>query len=327
MMLKNRQISIFGLGNPLMDIITYIEDDFVSDRGIKLQTMNLIDEEKFKKYFSELTDYTLMAGGSCANTLRGFTFLNAQNELPAPLFMGAVGKDELGDHYIRTIENAGVISGIIKKQSHTGASLILVTPDLERTMLTSLGACRTITITDIDLTMVTDAGILHITGYQWDTANQKKLVKELVETAKKNDVLISFDLADPFVVSRYRDDFLSWIPNHVDVLFGNYDEYALLTGVHNDCASVITAAKSMADIVLMKIGKDGSYCYADNKLLYSKGFTVEAVDTTGAGDAYAGGFLYGLLKQFTLEKCCTCANKLASQIVTIQGCDYNQLSY
>jgi len=322
---KNKQISVCGLGNPLMDIITHVPDSYFAESGIEPHTMNLIDEETFTKLYAELAQYTLMPGGSCANTLRGFAFFSAPHELSAPLYIGAVGKDDLGSQYIQAIESAGITSRIIRKDSPTGASIILVTPDSERTMLTCLGACRTITLEDVDCSLVAQAEVLHITGYQWDTNNQKKLVKKLVDTANKNDVLVSFDLADPFVVSRYKDDFRSWIPEHVDLLFGNYDEYSLLTGLRLEYQKIITAAKDMAGMVIMKVGKHGSYCYTDNKLFYSKAFPVTAVDTTGAGDAYAGGFLYGLLKQQALQECCNLANKLASQIVAIRGCDYNQL--
>jgi sugar/nucleoside kinase (ribokinase family) len=322
---KNKQISVCGLGNPLMDIITHVTDSYLSEYDIKPHTMNLIDGETFEKIYGKLPQSSLLPGGSCANTLRGLAFLDTENEFPAPVYIGAVGIDDLGSQYIRAIESAGITSRIIRKTEPTGASIILVTPDSERTMLTNLGACRTITLDDIDISLVVQADVLHITGYQWDTNNQKQIVKRLADTAKDNDVLVSFDLADPFVVTRYKDDFLSWIPGHVDLLFGNYDEYSLLAGIQAEYEKVITAVKDIAGKVIMKVGKKGSYCFADNKLLYSKGFQVKAFDTTGAGDAYAGGFLYGVLKGFSLQACCDAANKLASQIVTVQGCDYNKI--
>lgn len=322
---KNKQISVCGLGNPLMDIITHVKNSYLAKYEIKPHTMNLIDGEMFEKIYGDLTQSSLLPGGSCANTLRGVAFLDAGNELAPPLYIGAVGKDDLGAQYIRAIESAGIMSKIIEKTEPTGASIILVTPDLERTMLTNLGACRTITLDDVDISLAVQAKVLHITGYQWDTHNQKQIVKQLVTAAKNNNVVVSFDLADPFVVSRYKDDFLSWIPGHVDLLFGNYDEYSLLTGMQAEYEKVITAVKDIADTVIMKVGKQGSYCYTDNKLLFSKGLAVKAVDTTGAGDAYAGGFLHAFLKGFSLQVCCDVANELASRIVTVQGCDYNKL--
>ena len=308
-----------------MDIITHVTDDYLAEYEIKPHTMNLIDREMFEKIYSTLPDHSLLPGGSCANTLRGLTFLDTDNEFSTPLFIGAVGEDDLGTNYINAIERAGITSKIMRKAEPTGASIILVTPDSERTMLTNLGACRAITVHDVDIPQAVQASVLHITGYQWDTPHQKQIVKKLADAAKHNDVLVSFDVADPFVVSRYKDDFLSWIPGHVDLLFGNYDEISLLAGMQAHYEKVITAVKDMADMVVMKVGKEGSFCYAHNKLLYSKGFQVKALDTTGAGDAYAGGFLYGLLKGFSLQECCVTANRLASQIVTVQGCDYDKI--
>ncbi len=324
---KNKKISVLGVGNPLMDIVSHVDYGFLDAQQVKPGTMNLIDEERFARVFKTLPAPRLSPGGSCANTLRGFAFLSKGRGFPRPVFIGAVGKDDIGSAYIKDIEAMGVGNKIAVKNISTGASIILVTPDSERTMLTSLGACKTMSAQDVDFSLIDKAGILHITGYQWDTENQKQLVKNMVKTAKEKHVSVSFDLADPFVVSRYRDEFLSWIPDHVDLLFGNYQEYSILAGRQSAYEEVIKSVKDFAPIVIMKTGKDGAFYYANNELARCDGFVVAATDTTGAGDAFAGGLLYGLFNNFPLKKSCRLANKLASLIVCTQGCGYNTLSW
>ncbi len=324
---KSSEISILGVGNPLMDVITHVEYDFLTEQRVIPRTMNLVDEQTFLRIYNKLSASRFSPGGSCANTLRGFAFLSAGEGFSRPLFIGAVGNDDMGSRYIDNIRAMGVESRIAVKNGATGASLILITPDSERTMLTNLGACRSITVEDADLSLVKRAGVLHITGYQWDTENQKQLVKFIVDAAKKHGVMVSFDLADPFVVERYRDEFLTWIPHHVDLLFGNYEEYSLLVGKGDTYEEVLVRAKDLADILVMKTGSHGAYCYSREEPVHIPGFTVQAVDTTGAGDAFAGGFLYGLYKSLPLLGCVRLANKIASLIVSTRGCDYKSISW
>jgi sugar/nucleoside kinase (ribokinase family) len=321
----NKKISILGIGNPLMDIIAHVEYSFLEKFDVIPHTMNLIAENDFKKIFKQIKNYTFMPGGSCTNTLRGFAFLAAHDRLLPPFFIGAVGKDDIGLQYMQAIEKIGIKNHFIEKNGPTGSSIILVTPDSERTMLTCLGASRKITDTDLDFSLVSQAEILHLTGYEWDTENQKKIAKKLVAEANKNSVPVSFDLADPFVVKRYKNDFLSWIPQHVSILFGNREEYSLLmdSGVSDE--NMIVTLKYMADVLIMKVGKEGAYCYSQNKFFHCKGFPANAIDTTGAGDAFAGAFMYALLKKQSLPKCLKAANRLASLIVTSIGCDYSQI--
>jgi sugar/nucleoside kinase (ribokinase family) len=324
---KSREISIIGVGNPLMDIITPVAYDFLAEQQVKPRTMNLVDEQTFLRVYGKLQGSRLSPGGSCANTLKGFAFLAAGDGLPRPVYIGAVGDDDIGRRYISNIRAMGVESRIVVKQQATGASLILVTPDSERTMLTNLGACRSITADDVELSLADKAAVLHFTGYQWDTENQKQLVKMMAQRAKTKGVMVSFDLADPFVVERYREEFLAWIPHHVDLLFGNFEEYSLLVGSREQYEDVLSAAKGLAEIVIMKTGSHGAYYCSRDEQAHCPGFAVKAVDTTGAGDAFAGGFLYGLFKDLSLRESVRLANRIASLIVSTKGCDYDSISW
>lgn len=192
-------------------------------------------------------------------------------------------------------------------------------------MNTYLGACRDFCEQDLDLETLVDSRILHLTGYLWDTDNQRKAAETAAETARRKGLTISFDLADLFAVTRYRKAFLDFVPEFVDVLFGNRDELALLTETNcdEDCVAV---AAPLAATVVMKVGERGCYLCQDNKALHVAGRKVAAVDTTGAGDAFAGGYLFALLSGKEPVGCAETANALAAGIVGVEGCDYQALS-
>jgi len=221
----------------------------------------------------------------------------------------------------------GVQSRIIRKDAQTGVSIVTVTPDFERTMFTYLGACRLATEYDIDFSIIEKAEIIHINGYLWDTENQKRAIKQVAEIVKEKGTIISFDLADPFVVKRYRNEFLHWIPEYINVLFGNREEFSLLFDIHTHGPKIIEDAKDYADIVLLKVGKQGSYCCNQGNIFYTPACQVKAIDTTGAGDSFVAGFLFNYLSNKPIPQCVKMATAIAGGIVSVEGCDYSKLDY
>jgi len=322
--------SVVGIGNPLMDFIMHSDfsmvERFTQNRG----TMHLVERELVDSILEKNPGALEIPGGSCANTLRGVAWClenDTGNELPA--YIGAVGRDAKGDSFHEMLLANGVEPFLARKETPTGVSGILVTPDHERTMFTYLGACRELNITDLESSLVCGAEYLYMAGFMWDTENQKQAAMKSIVEAGNAGVKIAFDLADPFVVCRYEDDLKEWLPGHLDVLFANREELAMMTGFGFESPAkhevILEAAAYLADIVVMKIGAEGCMILHQGDVIAVPGEKVDPLDTTGAGDSFAGGFLYGLLTEESLYRCGAIANKLASRIVTVEGCNYNAL--
>jgi sugar/nucleoside kinase (ribokinase family) len=317
--------SVYGVENPLMDIIAHIDFGFLTRLGKTPGTMNLVDYAEIERLRDGLSSFRTIPGGSCANTIRGVAWLNRDGALPPAVFNGAVGRDEIGDLYIRGIEEFGVAAAIARKATATGCSLILVTPDGERTMNTYLGACREFTPEDLDMDKLVRSRVLHLTGYLWDTDNQRRASEKALQTACSKGITVSFDLADPFAVKRYGQIFLPLIPECVSILFANREELHLLTGTEctEDC---MKAASTLAPTVVMKAGAEGCYISTEGRVIHVPADKATVVDTTGAGDSFAAGYLYGFLIGQDEVKSARMANHLAAGIVGVEGCDYQALS-
>jgi sugar/nucleoside kinase (ribokinase family) len=313
-----------------MDTITHVDYGVIEELGAKPGSMNLVDFETVKKILGIISEFIETPGGSCANTMRGLAWLlNNDEKYTYPVYSGAVGDDSISDRFAEGLVKIRVEPYLAKKTgSATGVSIILVTPDNERTMFTYLGACRDYCKSDTPVSFVEKNPIwIHTTGYMWDTDNQKNALDFIVEKALSRHVKVSFDLADPFVVQRYRDDLLSWLPGKIDLLFANRAELSHLTGINGDDEEILEKAGKIAETIVMKVGKRG--CWVSRK-----GFSIHfpcvdiapPKDTTGAGDSFAAGFLYGIVKGETFHDCAAIANRVASGIVTVEGCDYSHIN-
>lgn len=325
--------SVFGVENPLMDIIAHVESGFPERFGKSPGAMHLVEYREIEALLGAVSASRKTPGGSAANTTRGIAALNralaaagAVCDVEPPVFNGAVGRDDTGDEFARSMEQAGVVVSLARKTQPTGVSLILVTPDGERTMNTHLGACREFQPSDLDVARLAHSRVLYLTGYLWDTDNQRRAAEAAVEHARGEGrrTIVAFDLADPFAVRRYGEAFRSWIPGAVDVLFGNREELAILTGgaCDEDC---VTAAAGFAPVVVMKVGQKGCIVGWEGRRLHVPGVRVRALDTTGAGDAFAAGFLHGRIRGLGPEACAELANKVAACVVASEGCLYESL--
>ena len=245
--------SVFGIGNPLMDLVVHGEHAVLDRLGARPGTMNLIDGSQREEMLSDLEVAASIPGGSCANTMRGVAWLTAHTG-PPPLYAGAVGLDELGENYGARMKELGVDTKLARKSDPTGTSTIIVTPDHERTMFTCLSACRHYNLGDWEGEGLPDARFLYFTGYMWDTENQRQAVQTFATQAKGLGVPTAFDLADPFAVERYRDLFAAWIPGNVEVIFGNRKEVALMVEHDRPDRELIRDAGDLAPIVVMKTG-------------------------------------------------------------------------
>jgi sugar/nucleoside kinase (ribokinase family) len=319
--------SVFIMCNPLMDLIIPAPADLIKELGAVKGSMNLVEFPIIENILSKGLSYTRVPGGSGANTARGLAWLRGNDgRIERPYFLGAVGRDEEGRMFHELLERGGVGSLLsVKTGFPTGVSAILVTPDHERTMFTCLSACRLLETKDIPIGQLRESSYVYVTGYNWDTPNQESAVKAVVEEARTVGRKVCLDVADPFVAHRYRGALAEWIPGRVDVLFANREELRALTALEGTDEAVLKAAGKLAPLVVMKIGKDGCLIFDGKSPILVPGEQVVPVDTTAAGDSFAAGFLFGLLLGKDLAQCGGLANRTASRMVTVQGCNYDLL--
>jgi sugar/nucleoside kinase (ribokinase family) len=321
-----KNYSIFGIGNALMDIQCFVPDAVIKKLKLKKGTMQLVEEELSKEIINSISGYKSISlpGGSCANTMSTMAFLGAN-----PVFIGIVSDDFYGRLYLSKITQRGVKSLIkVKDNGITGTSIVLTTEDAERTMNTHLGICRELSIEDIELDVLSESKMMHTTGYKWDTDGQKEAIEFAMKSSKEMGLEISFDIADPFCVQRNLADFKRIISDYIDVIFGNHDEMKILTGEIDPVKAGIAVRRMGAKIVLVKVGCEGSYLFYDDKVIKIDIYKADKVlDSTGCGDVYAGGFLYGYTEGYDFEKCAKIASYSASKIISVPGVQFEMLDF
>lgn len=303
---------ISGIGNPLVDILTYTDEDFLKSNNLNKGVMHLIDLEQKRALLNSLQsnsfEITTEIGGSCPNTLTTLSKLGIKTALA-----GKIGNDELGNLFKSKIQQKNVDSFLKRGNLDTGTSIIFITPDGERTMNTYLGACQEFSDNDLSEEMIKNSKYFYFTGYMWDTEPQKAAIIKAIEIAKTNNVRIVFDLADPFAVNRYKNDFLDLLEKHIDISLANAEEAKILTGLNPK-----EAANEIGKFCTTTVIKNGQYetYIMNNKNLYTiESFSTEVVDTTGAGDNFAAGFLYGLLEGLPIEDCGKIASFIALKCI------------
>lgn len=318
--MKNSTGTVYGIGNPLIDVLVNVSYEDLEYLGLHKGTMNLISVEqrlKLSEFISKLKTPTYSCGGSCPNTMITLAALGVGVTLA-----GKVGNDEYGSIYKERLKSLGVCDNLAVCDAVTGSSIILISPDSDRTMNTYLGANRMFTADDVVPESVINSDFFHFTGYMWDTQNQKDSVYKALEIAHKHDVTVSFDIADMFAVTRYHDMFLKLIKEHCDVVFANKDEAENLFG-NPDPRQCCMELGKMCRTAVVKNGKRGSFV-CDNGVMYDIPVIGPSipVDTTGAGDTYAAGFLYGLCHKKPILECGEVASYLAGEIIQQVGAQF-----
>ncbi len=304
------KFDICGIGNPLVDILVYVEDEFIEKHGLNKGVMHLIDDDQRKRLLGLVQDKNpeYQAGGSCPNTMAALSLLGAKTALA-----GAIGSDELGVLYEKKITDRGVRSFLTHTESPTGTSIILITPDKERTMNTHLAACREFRTEDLPLDVVKRSSIFYFTGYMWDTENQKAATRRAMEVAKESGASIVFDVADPMAVERYREDFLEIIERDADIVLANRKEAELLTGENVEDA--VCTLNRLCHTAVVKNGDCDTLIGCNSTVYAVPCFTSDVRDTTGAGDNFAAGFLYGIMRRLDIELCGTAASFVAAKTI------------
>ena len=284
-------IDVVGIGNAIVDVLTTTDDSILERLSFEKGSMTLIDENKAKELYEITTNRIQRSGGSVANSLACVSQLGGK-----AAFIGRVKNDKLGEIFTEEILTTGTIyrTPTSSVGPSTAQCLIFVTPDAQRTMCTYLGASVLLEPKDLDLSAVTEAKILYLEGYLWDNPAAKHAFIKAAEIAKSAGRKVALSLSDSFCVSRHRESFLELVEDYIDILFANEDEITSLYKTSN-LNLAIEKLKEKCELAAITIGKHGSILISNGKETTIDPFILgKAIDTTGAGDLYAGGFLKGL---------------------------------
>jgi len=312
-MAENKNIpAVLGVGNALVDIITVLENDAVlAGFGLPRGSMTLVDAELSKKIydavFSESSE--LATGGSVANTMRTFASIGGIGG-----YLGKTGNDELGKVFREAFEKKGIRTHLSLSTTETGRVMGLVSPDSERTMATYLGAAAELTPADFTPELFVGYEYVYMEGY---LVFNQALIKTGVEMAKAAGLKIAIDLASFNVVEANLDFLKDLIMNYVDIVFANEEEAKSFTG--KEPLEALYEIAEMCEIAIVKVGKQGSYIKRGNEIVKVGTIKANAIDTTGAGDSYAAGFLYGLTLGYDLETCGKIGALISGKVVEVMG--------
>jgi sugar/nucleoside kinase (ribokinase family) len=315
---------ILGIGNAIVDSIIKSDETMLTLNNIVKGSMGLIYDAQATMLASYPVEKNT-SGGSVANSIAAIAQLGASTG-----FIGKVGSDATGAKFIEEIEKCG--TEFLNKNLHSkpsAQSFIMVTADGERTMATYLGCAADLTEDDIKEEFFADAAILYVEGYLWDAPSTIAALKKAITLAKKNGVKIAFSISDSFCILRHRTDFINLIENDVDILFANQNEAMELASqprlTWDELASDLQKFFNRIEKITAIITRHDNGC-----VVFSQGKTtaiattkVKALDTTGAGDAFAGGFLYGLVNGFSFEKSAALANTMGGMIVQKFGARFS----
>lgn len=313
------QYGLTAIGNAIVDVLAHATDDFIrsqSENGMNPHTMNLVSAERAAELYGLMGQATEMSGGSAGNTMACFASFGGKGA-----YIGKVADDQLGKIFAHDTRAIGVHfeSSPLVGGKPTAQCLILVTPDAQRTMNTFLGACTQLTEDDVDENLIANSKVTYLEGYLFDEPKAKAAFFKAADLVKKHNRKLSLTLSDPFCVVRYRDEFMNLVENHVDILFTNEEELKELTQISNT-DQAIEAIRGKCDIIAVTLGKKGSVIVTkDGTIRIEAVPPKQLVDTTGAGDSYAAGFLFGYTEGKPLAECGRLGSIAASEIISHMG--------
>ena len=310
-------LDVFGIGNALVDIQAQVDDAMLTQLELDKGIMTLVDESVQRNVITGLDGRPLhrCAGGSAANTIVGIAQLGG-----SAAFVGKVGSDDTGKFFVEDMRDLGIQMDIDPADQVTGTCAVLITDDAQRTMLTNLAASVTLSEKDIDENeaWIKDAKYVYIEGYLLTGESTKAAAYRAIDLAKQHGTKIAFTASDPFLVNMIRDEIWSLIEGPVDLFFCNEEEAKSLTGEED---SVVAASKihEHAENVALTLGEKGSLIMHGGETLPIEGVQVKAIDTTGAGDMYAGGLLYGITNGMSWRQAGHLASHASARIVSQLG--------
>jgi sugar/nucleoside kinase (ribokinase family) len=307
---------VLGIGNAIVDVIARADDAFLDKHTLTKGSMMLIDEARAQALYDAMGPGIEVSGGSCGNTMAGVASFGGKGA-----YIGKVRNDQLGQVFGHDLRSIGVSFDTAAATSGpaTARCLISVTPDAQRTMSTYLGACTGLGPADIDTRLVASAQVTYVEGYLWDEPEAKKAVLKAFDAAHAAGKLVSITLSDSFCVDRYRDEFRSLVRDKIDILFGNEAELTSLYQV-DSFDKALEAARKEAKIAALTRSEKGSVVIKGSETYEVPAAPVSrVVDTTGAGDLYASGFLYGFTRNKPLAECARLGGIAAAEIISHVG--------
>ncbi|HVI51122.1 MAG TPA: adenosine kinase [Candidatus Sulfotelmatobacter sp.] len=306
---------VAGIGNAIVDVLSHADDAKLHSLGVSKGVMTLIDSDQAEKIYAQMGPGVECSGGSAANTIAGVAGLGGKGA-----YIGKVRNDQLGQvfrHDLRSLrvafDTADAVDG-----AATARCLILVTPDAQRSMLTYLGACVSLGPDDIDPTVIANAQVTYLEGYLWDPPQAKEAFRKAARIAHEAGRKVALSLSDPFCVDRHRAEFLELLADHVDIVFANEAEITSL--YQTDLDDALRQVREHCDIAAITRSEKGSVVIAGEQVVVQGAEPVsQVVDTTGAGDLYAAGFLYGLTQGRDLGTAARLGGICAAEIISHVG--------
>lgn len=307
---------VVGVGNALVDVISHADDRFIHEHELVKGSMTLIDTDRALHLYKALGTAVEMSGGSAANTMTGVASFGGK-----AAYIGKVSDDELGDVFGHDLRAVGVQfrPGRPDAETPTGRCIIVVTPDAERTMNTYLGVSSLLCPTDIDQAAVAQGKVLYMEGYLYDRPEAKQAFRLAASIAHANGRKVSLTLSDSFCVDRHRADFRSLVTDEVDILFGNHDELLSLYEV-GSFDEAVAAVQRDCHLAVVTVGARGCYIITRDAVLTAPAEPVaQVLDTTGAGDLFAAGFLFGYTRGYPLVHCAKLGSIAAAEVISHVG--------
>ena len=315
--MTEKTVDVLAIGNAIVDVITDAGDAFLAEQGLTKGSMRLIDEAEAERLYGAMGPGRELSGGSAGNTAAGLAALGCR-----AAFIGQVASDELGDIYRHDIESLG-IDFLVEPRSDVGAtarSLILVTPDAQRTMNTFLGAAQKLERSAIDAAAIERAGIVYLEGYLWDPEEPRAAMEAAIEIARSAGTKVAFTLSDGFVVERHRADFLRLIEQRkIDILFANEQEFLHLSQGTDLDSAIDQFAGKVPTLVVTRSEHGAMACSGGERAEVPAEPIERLVDTTGAGDLFAAGFLAGQSKGKSLEDSLRLGAIAAAEVIQHYG--------
>ncbi|HKE86310.1 MAG TPA: adenosine kinase [Vicinamibacterales bacterium] len=314
--MNSPRFDVTAIGNAIVDVLARADDSLLVQHKLAKGAMSLIDTETAERLYAVMGPGTEKSGGSAGNTAAVIAALGGR-----VAYIGKVADDQLGQVFSHDIRAIGVTYDTtpLKGGLPTARSLIFVTPDAQRTMQTYLGATTQLGPEDVNMDYITSSKVVYLEGYLWDQPRAKKAMRDAAVNAHDAGVKVSLTLSDAFCVARFRDEFLELAEKHVDILFANESEILSLYQVDN-FDDALQQVRKHCEIAALTRSEKGSVIVNGNEVhIIDAEKGVKVVDTTGAGDAYAGGFLYGYTQGYDLVTCGRLGGLMAAEVISHLG--------
>lgn len=314
--MNHAKYDVTGIGNAIVDVLARADDPFLEANQLSKGAMMLVDAERAHHLHQAMLDPVEACGGSAGNTVAGLASLGSP-----VAYIGKVADDALGASFARELRGLGshFDTAPLAGGSSTARCLIFVTPDAQRTMSTYLGACTELRPEDVDAEVISASKVTYLEGYLWDPPHAKEAFVKAAKIAHEAGRKVSLSLSDAFCVDRHRDDFLRLVDHHVDVLFANENEIFSLFQC-NDLRAAVDHVSRTCEVAVITRSAKGSIVVNGGEVIEIPAAPVsQVVDTTGAGDLYASGFLFGYTQDLSLRECGALAAECAAEIISHYG--------